>query len=330
MSFPRGQKPISPGELCKWAHACKPWLAAAEPAEIWWIKKDIGERPIFDFAPERRAAQWLAARIIEAAMGASPFEFARKGGGPNLALVKLREAIQTKGGPRWFSIIDIKDCYRSISRNGIYALLPLPRSVIDNTIFLPTKEEHLITTSSPNAVPIRIPQGSLASNIVAAKVMQSILEGLSGFPKMVHGDDLLIGSMNETEALAVSGAALKLCKEHPAGPLKVKLQVTKFGRLFDYLGYRVRKQPKDFGGGVRLTPSAKSFERFQRRMFERLVKARPGEFDTTERGYREQWMDSFPLWDRSEMGDELVEIEIAAHVIPAARKLRKSLYGLVN
>ena len=34
--------------------------------------------------------------------------------------------------------------------------------------------------------------------------------------------------------------------------------------------------------------------------------------------------------DNAEDGDELVEIEIAAHVIPAARKLRKSLYGLVN
>lgn len=324
---PRGAPPLTFEALLRRAERVELNRPTGCQARIKWQQKDVGERLTFDFSPERRAAQWLVAQITEAAMGHSDFEFARRGRGAGAAIRQIREVLETKGGPKWFSKYDVVECYRSITREHIYEILPIARAIIDNTIFLPHEEEELIATQSPKAVPIGLPQGSLASNIVAAKLIEKIIDPLCGFPKIVHGDDILIGHQNEEDAHEVLGAASLLFEDRPAGPLKVKAQVVKFGRLFEFLGYKFKKIPARFGGGVRAVPSKKSFARFERRMLDALLAAPAGELFQKERTYRQQWISSFPEWDCSLSGKELVEIMVAAHLVPIAIHKRKSLYG---
>ncbi|ASK88367.1 reverse transcriptase domain-containing protein [Sphingorhabdus sp. SMR4y] len=317
-----GKHPITRTKLDTLLDGLDPWVDCGEYIHPIAVPKDSGMRLTFSFGVKRRVLQKLVLLILTSALGQSRYEFARKGKGPVRALNLIKDAIQQKGGPRWYNINDIENFYGSVTRDRMKEIIPLPDRVIQNVIFLPCirEEKFLIEFPLLQAAQVGIPQGSLASPFIASKIMESILDKVSGYPKIVHGDDVIIGNDRECVAQANEGVVHALCAGHPAGPFKVKSEISEFGTPLDYLGYRVRKRPKKFGGGVRFTPSPKSFNRLETRMFERLSDSHPSEIEEREKQYRTSWMSAFSIWDRSKNGDDLVEINIGAHVVMPARR----------
>jgi hypothetical protein len=318
-----GKHPITPLELDKLLDNLDPWEDSGEYFHPIPVPKDSGMRLTFAFDIKRRALQKLVLLILTSALGQSKYEFARKGKGPVRALNSVKDAIQQKGGPRWFNLIDIVNFYGSVTRDQMKEIIPLPDRVIQNVVFLPYKREEKILREFPllQAAQVGIPQGSLASPFIASKIMESILDKVPGYPKIVHGDDMIVGNDRECDAQANEGVVQALCAEHPAGPFKVKPEISKFGTPLDYLGYRIRRRRKEFGGGVRFTPSPKSFARFDKRMFTKLSQSHPSEIEENEKIYRTNWMNSFSIWDRSKTGDDYVKIHIGAHTVMPARSV---------
>ena len=60
------------------------------------------------------------------------------------------------------------------------------------------------------------------------------------------------------------------------------------------------------------------------KMFDRLVDAGLSQMLETERSYRKNWSNSYRLWDRSALGDDLLELNVYANVLPAACAAIKS------
>lgn len=332
LGWPKDEAPRSQGELLALARELNARRDCGEAVRAYWKKKKIGGRWISIFGPKRRALQRLAKEVLDATVRVSPYDYCRRRRGANRALLAMKSAAVTKGA-RWFSTSDIRDCYGSFDREKMIPLIPLPRAVIENSILIPEGAKVLLQKAfeqqaSEQAVRRGIPQGSLASPAVAAFLLRPVLDKLSGKVVLCHGDDIVTGTKTEKECKSNELALAQACLEHPAGPLLMKSnRVARLGTPIDFLGYRMVRRRKQFGGGIRFRPSPAGFEKFYERVMRQLLKECRWDDDLEAVAMAKvaNWKSGLPLWDTSPTGDLIVWIELMNQRIPYVRtKLMKA------
>jgi len=323
LSWPKKAKPVKLDEAIEIAKGLDARQPCMEPVQTYLKPKpEGGTRRIWVSGPRRRALQCLAKLILQAIWGPAKFEFAQRGRGRDKAMDQFTQSILQKGGTRWILTADIESCYGSFNREALLKIISLPRAVIENCIFI-TKDvpindiSNMLTNTSEIAVLSGLPQGSLASPYIVSKLIEPVLEKLSGKVVLNYVDDIGVGTFTKAEAQANEQKLGDQLKDHPAGPLFMKCHIAPLGKPIDFLGYRIRRRWKQYGGGARLTPCAKSFKRFEIRLRSLLEKNPKSEKYAVAESYTKNWRTSFHLWDRSETGDVLLDLE-AHHVIQSA------------
>jgi hypothetical protein len=315
LSYPKKALPVSFEMAMEFAAQTKPWIDCDEPVEFYLMDKpEGGTRPIWKFGPKRRLLQCLAREVLAAIWGSAQFEYAQRGRGREAAMDEVRKFTEMKGGARWFLTADINNCFGSFNREALFKIIPLPRSVIEHCIFVLDGTLIVSTGISPSAsgtaVLSGLPQGSLASFRIASNLIEPVLDKLQGVVKLSYADDIIAGSRKQEEAEANKLLLGDLLLDHPAGPLFMRSAVATLGQPIDFLGYRIRRRPILFGGGIRYTPSPTAFDRFEIRAYDRLSK-KPAKtrFEEAQK-YKREWCNSNRSWDRSEQGDLMMDITL--------------------
>ena len=274
--FPKSGKQITFDQVKKLANHANPRFPSGEKVIVTAIPKaEGGKRPITKFGQVARANQSMARDLIHMACGHSKFEYARKGRGRE----KLMEAINNankNGGTRALGTFDIKDCFGSMGLSAVETVIPISRRIIRNTIYVSDDTHiHMYTDLvSEHAVRAGLSQGALTSPIVAGLVIEPCLEKVSAKFRGSYLDDISIGdgavSVVET-GLNTLAEALK--SQYPGSPLFEKCRAAfKIGQHQDVLGYWLRPNSKEYGGGLRFSPSNKAIRRFYVRLTTCLLK----------------------------------------------------------
>ena len=327
--------PITLDAACKTARLINARTCSGEPVKTWQVKKpEGGHRRLWAFGPLTRARQCLAVEVLKAIWGPAKYEFARRGRGRDAAMTKVINNANQKGGARWFLTADIKNCFGSFNRAAMLKLIPLPRSVIENCLFVmeDTKivwdqDDHEDT--SKIAAFSGLPQGSLASPYIASKFIEPVLGELKGDVVLAHADDILVGSRTEKEAQANMQRLGELLEVHPAGPLLMKTcKIAPLGKPIDFCGYRLRRRWKMYGGGVHLTPSAQAYMRFELRAYHKILPVPSEHQELKAEEYMGYWRNSFKLWDRSSAGDAFLWGNVFAHILPAVTAKKLAAKGM--
>lgn len=270
------------------------------------LKRSGGTRWTCSFGPRARAAQRMVEHIIFVVAGPSRYEHARKGRGRETAIRETLDSIEKKG-VRWFGLVDVKDFFPSVTREMVMEVLWfLPLSIIEATIFIHDDTEMKLnalygdknTNISANAIRKGIPQGSLASVLVAGKVLERHLDKIDARHVVSHVDNVLIGGKTEEEVQTKVTALATSFEGHPSGSLRLTGEVKKLGDYtMDYLGYRFRREWANLKKRVgRATFSERSRVAFYTRLASKLLLAdcRCQEEEIDKECLR--WVRSFPQW----------------------------------
>lgn len=297
-------------------------------------KPDGGTRIICSFSKVARASQTLAATIILARSGPSPYEYVRKGRGRDAAAAAGLHAINHHG-VKWLSLSDVKGFFPSCTREMAYSVIPVSRTLLNNAVFVPNDTPITLTnttnTTLEHAVRSGLIEGSRTSGIVAQKIMEDRLKSVPASLKICHGDNVMIGARTEAECLAKANAFASSLEKHPNSPLQLKENIiAKVGEPYmDFCGYRFR--PKKLWGNwkrARATPSHKAFTRYDRRMFVRLFLGGGSYEEQVVETYTAHWAQSFGIWRGRSQGRGLAEICTFTELVPLVRKAKAGAKGL--
>lgn len=171
-----------------------------------------------------------------------------------------------------------------------------------------------------------VPQGSLASLVIAAKILEPHLSELGASEKTVHVDNIMVGGKNEGEVQALLDALRFSLEKQPQESLRLTGDEFKLGDpRMDYLGYRLRREWKQYGGFGRAEPSRRSFEGLYRRCAFSLLFSHWRDSETMASLECAQWVRRFPHWKRRFRCEDLAFINILEDVDPAVRRLKHRL-----
>lgn len=299
------------------------------------LKRSGGTRWTCSFGPRARAAQRMVEHAIFVVAGPSRYEHARKGRGRETATRETLDGIDKKG-VRWFGLMDVKDFFPSVTREMVKEVLWfLPFSIISSTIFI--HEDTVIRTHSlygdkehhNSAFAIRkgIPQGSLASILVAGKVLERHLEKLAARLIITLVDNVMIGGKTEEEVQSQVTALATSFEGHPSGSLRLTGEIKRLGdHTMNYLGYRFRREwPNPESRIGRATFSEHSRQRLHTRIASKLL-FRPwqswGQIIDVECA---RWVRSFPCWLTRLRNEDIAVLEIEINLIPLIDAARKAL-----
>lgn len=314
------------GELQAEAFKINPRAACLDPVRATIKgKPDGGTRIICSFSKVARGTQTLAATIILARAGTSPYEYVRKGRGRDAAAAAGLHAINHHG-VKWLSLSDVKGFFPSCTREMAYSVIPTSRTLLNNAVFVPNDTPITFTntthTTFEHAVRSGLIEGSRTSGIVAQKIMEDRLKSVAASLKICHGDNVMIGARTEAECLAIASAFASSLEKHPDSPLQLKESIiAKVGEpCMDFCGYRLR--PKNLWGNARATPSRKAFTRYDRRMFVRLFLCDSSHEEQIVETYTSDWAQSFGIWRGRSQGCGLAEICTFTELVPMVRQVK--------
>lgn len=290
------------------------------------LKRLGGTRWTCSFGPRARAAQRLVEHIIFVVAGPSRYEHARKGRGRETAVRETLHGIDMKG-VRWIGLLDVKDFFPSITREMVREVLSfVPQSIIDSTAFI--HDDTVIrlhglygdkdTTSSAIAIRKGIPQGSLASTLVAGKVLEQHIDKIDPRHAVSHVDNVLIGGKTKEEVQAKVTALATSFEGHPSGSLRLTGEIFKLGdHAMDYLGYRFRREwPNPDKRIGRVTHSERSRRAFYTRLASKLLLADSRWREGTIDKECARWVRSFPQWRTRHVNEVTAAIAAEVDLVP--------------
>lgn len=106
-----------------------------EPIDVLVRHKRGRDREVYSFRPQSRARQLLVADVLRAIHPSRPNQFMEKGG-VSAALRAVEQAV--RDGHVYAREVDIQNFYPSVRLEQlIEALRPLPRAVVEGTVWLP-------------------------------------------------------------------------------------------------------------------------------------------------------------------------------------------------
>lgn len=311
LGYPKNSPKISWTEVKELAKFVNPKNASNEPVVVKEIPKaEGGKRPIVVFGKITGANQSLVRDMFAARHGPSKKEYARKGRGREKLILEIDNQ-NRNGGVRALGLADIKDCFLSIGLECVLNKSGMSKAIIQNTTFISDQTSvHMKAYDiSESAVRAGLPQGSLSSPIVASKIIESCLDKISTRMALSYLDDITIGEKSVEEVQATLDAlAYALKHEHPGSPFFLKYsKAIKIGERADLLGCWVRTNLKEFGGGIRVTPSEKAIRRFYVKVAIELLQHPYEEWEEMLENRAYAWAKSFPLWKGALGGTEFLQ-----------------------
>lgn len=281
-----------------------------EPILAWMQPKSFGggERPICDFGMQRKALHYLLGDVLRAKFPSATCDYMVKGRGGDLLAKTARSLIE--GGKSWVFTADLSNFYRSVQQTQLQDLLGLPIGVVSNSLLIPLSaplHDAFSYVSTPpvfdGAVREGLPQGSGASGLVASMLLGTWLDHSAPTGHVfLNGDDIMVIAGDELELKAFEMSLLEYLSNHPHGPFQLKhTEIVNAEAGFDFCKYRFKRDVQH--GGVRLTPSNKSYFRAKIKIM-KMTKEHP--FDVYHRleKYIERWAAAFPLWERNDQSME--------------------------
>jgi hypothetical protein len=316
------------------ASEIQPHLSIPESVQLsLQMKSNGGYRPVLTFGRKRSIAQRICSDVVRSLYPLQPFDFLAKGRGQAAALVRLCHLIEEENS-QYVVVVDIKDCFGSPNKEQLSKLLRLSSRVVNNSILIgdevtitPHPSVKEISTISitdfvkENGAARRgLPQGSSASPMVMYRaVLGPLLATLSFVDRLIlYGDDIAVPAKDLETAKAYLKALKSIFSTSPVGPLAIgRQEITHLAQGADYLGYRICRKPKLFGGHIHLRPSPRSYARFEMRALDVYLNAEKNDAGAQEvQAYVNRWIGAFNLWVPNEKSKELIGLSLSAMGIP--------------
>lgn len=187
------------------------------------------------------AKQHLLVNAIKPFASFHPSQFALRRGRSAACESLLRSMNEPALCNTRFVQFDVVDFFSSISREYVEEVLPAPKNVIRNTLFL---EGWTVKCVGRGVTTDRrgLPQGLAASSLVAEIVMANVLRDIAGLTAELHCihaySDNWGGFLPHDRDAGVLVDSLKHAFEtHRAGPYRITSQNGEADRSFKFLGY---------------------------------------------------------------------------------------------
>lgn len=321
-------------ELLRRVRFLFPYAAIDEEVTLRFKEKHTGEwRPVIDFGWRRRALQQLCADILKVLLPAYSFDFMERGnGGADGAAEHLGSSIK-EGKYDFVLTVDIKNCFRSVNKEGIAQLLPLHPKVTNNVVLITgdvtiRKEppigvdadafQHTINEAD-TAARQGIPQGSSVSSLIMSRAVLGPLLNASPFAKRVimYGDDIAIPAKSEDEAEVIY-KALRFLLENtgPGGPLTIGYHnIWCVENYVNFCKYKLKRTPNIFGADIRYSPSTRGLQRFDQKVKRIYLEATEGEEQVRVAKYVTAWKKAYPHWHPNEIAEDAIAMatDMATH-----------------
>lgn len=310
LSYPSRQPKLWFSDLQRRAADVIVWRGLGEPVLIDTVAKaDGGHRCIGQMGIVDRAKQELARQLCAARHGESEYEYCRRGSGRDAFVQALVDGAKD-GGVRAIGTLDIKDFFPSIRKEAVYEVAKLPRSIINNTIFVSEDTPIVFLQShhlSENAVRAGLLQGALSSPFVAGKVLEPCLDNVPARLAISYLDNIAIGGAAVCEVqAALKALTASLETQYPGAPLFTKYaKAGKIGKRIDVLGYWLRPNKKADGGGTRTTPSNEAIRRIYLRLATKLLQTDRELWEGLIDQRLTRWANSFGIWMGRTAGSDI-------------------------
>lgn len=268
----------------EWAAECLPSLfervtrldpgrPSTEPIAVSFkFKPNGGGRVTNSYGPVMRARQRMVRQVLQP-LWRHQFLYQRQyRGGMRSLFADIRTELKT-GLYQACAIVDVANCFDSVSHAFMHNHLPLPKEVIDHTVIAEgeSKDYRIVTTRAENRrYPNQpnggdniydiyehmhyvgqgwrgLPQGSACSPIIAYWCLEGALQqaGIRG-PCFVWGDDILLLAQTLDELHAQMIALRTALECHPAGPFLLgREQIHELPSTFQFLKLDVVVRSKD-------------------------------------------------------------------------------------
>jgi hypothetical protein len=315
--------PVPIAKIKERAASVNPFEVIDEPVTVLFKPKDDGSlRSVINFGWKRRLEQTVGDDIHKILLPPYAFDYMQKGnGGADGAALRIKELIE--GGKNDYLVtVDIKNCFESLSKEGVVKTLPLPPSVTRNVLLIEDDVELIVelptgwgkfAALSPMEIDAflfetdtttrqGLPPGSMASNTVMSRAVLGPLLNATPFADrlLLHGDDIAVTAETEEEAGHILKCLSGLLAASQVGSLNVgRYKIYNSKQYVEFLKYRINPVPLRYGGGHRFTPSWLSYQRFPKRVARKYLE-KPTGGDGRVNRYRKAWPTAFPLWESNE------------------------------
>jgi RNA-directed DNA polymerase len=216
-------------------------------------RKHNGFREVCAFEAFDIARQKLVTMSITPFVRPLSSQFALRGGRSAASEALLKALIDALEDAKIIHV-DINDFYGSISHGWLEENLPLSAAIIQSVILMHNGHicrwhlglAHQHDEGTEGMGRWGIPQGSVASPIVAEFVMANVLRGVAdlhyGLSYFNYSDNLAILVRGDLDEVAFMERLRGVFQTHPAGPFQIRT-VGSFpiSRPFPFLGYRFQK-----------------------------------------------------------------------------------------
>jgi hypothetical protein len=304
-----------------------------------WVPKTSESFRLVTKDGPRRTAQRIVVRDMLAILGTdSEFDYSRRGKGEKALLTGVCTAIED--GYHYWWTPDVKDCFPSL-KPGHFGHLPLTRHEIRNILFTPKCARVVVRMPGAGSAlypwlgqkyhdgfigPLMVlltmkltRQGGLQQGAVHAPLLargflgrelRNAFGGEEGITSLSSADDLAIGARLKKDAQAAKAALTERLKSHPAGSVllhKVAIRHDEM-KMVQVLGYFL-EPGNGYHDSIHVKPAPKRFDRFRRRLAQRLAAASPNE-DEFEIGenYWKHWYASQQAWTKIPVHSEAVSL----------------------
>lgn len=279
-------KQVTWAEIDQLSRTLTPWRDCGEAIFLKLVGKSSGgNRPVAAYRLKRRTLIQLCIFAIRAVWGTQTSDYNTSGRGVHAAIEALKSSIDDHC-TNWVGVTDVKDCFSSLGQGETAALLPLPKSVVEQTMLirkgvpiLAYKGAH-VSSSDRDRLRQGFPQGSPASQIVASRIISDVVDTVGHEGVCRHyADNILFVGHHKGEVQGLYNSLSERFAAHPAGGLT--LHHTHVVNLeeegIDWLGYRVWLDDPQGLWKARARPSKSNTEAFDERLYEALMLAEPSE-----------------------------------------------------
>lgn len=272
-------------------------------------------RFVLNFGPCRRAAQRIVADVLDVMLPRFEFDHLAKGKGPEHSMLRLQHLIEEEGHDQ-VVVADVKSCFRSVDKEKIVTMLPIPHQVTrhtalvgeDVTVTAPTRikeelfnlpmllAEH-ISIEADTAARQGLPQGGSTSSLIMSRAVLGPLLAAAGFSDrlVLYGDDIAICAKGMGQARETFKALRSSLENSPAGPLSIgRHSITPISEVVNFTKYGFKRTSE---GPLRIRPSWLSYQRYAEKVKAKALKGDPASADERVSPYRRVWPLAFPLWE---------------------------------
>lgn len=316
----RGSKKLALADIERRARALRAFRPIKERVVAHLIPKDVGPcRVVVDFGWQRRALIDMAVCVLDAVFPRFDFDFLDAGaGGYDAATLHLRDQIAAEGH-EFVVTVDIKECFRSATKEKVVNLLPFPAKVTRNVLLIGEGVEIQVKlpkgmandsltgiaaiNEADEAARQGLPQGSPASGLIMRRAVLGPVLAQQAFSHdlALYQDEVAVGVKTQAEAGATLEVLKSMLSTSPAGPLAIGHHCIKhISEGFTFLPYHMSKTK---AGRLHIKPSLRSFARAENKAVDRYLEAGAGAGGLKAVVlYVKSWRRSLRLWNANWFG----------------------------